>query len=67
MSKAENYQREEQEINGVRVVITSYQIGGRFYCHVENKDPGANIARAEGNTRAEARKLALDKATKRLK
>jgi hypothetical protein len=67
MARAENYRREEREVNGVRVVITTYQIGDRFHCHIENKDPGATIARAEGSTREEACKSALDRATERLK
>ncbi len=57
---------DEQQVNGVDLKITTYQIGERFYCHIENKDPGATIARAEGTRREEARQLALAKIQKRL-
>lgn len=66
MQKAENYQTEEKNVNGVDLKITTYQIGERFYCHIENKDPGATIARAEGSGREEATQLALSKAQKRV-
>ncbi len=66
METTKNYQVEEENVNGVDLKITTYQIGEQFYCHIENKDPGAVIARAEGAAREEARKLALMKATKRL-
>lgn len=66
MERAENYQVEDGNVNGVDLKITTYQIGNQFYCHVENKDPGAVIARGEGTDRNTARELALSKATKRL-
>lgn len=66
MPKSENYQTEEKNVSGVDLKITSYQIGDRFYCHIENKDPGAVIARAEGTSRKEAVQLALVKAEKRV-
>jgi hypothetical protein len=47
--------------------VNSYKIGDRFYCHVENTDPGATIARAEGSTKDEAIRIALSKAGLRLK
>jgi hypothetical protein len=66
VSKAENYRVEKKEILGVMVSITSYKIGERFHCHVANIDPGATIARAEGDTSEEAEQLALNKAKERL-
>lgn len=65
--KTENYRVERQEIVGVKVSVTSYQIGARFHCHVANLDPGATIARAEADSHAEAVRLALEKAGARLK
>lgn len=67
MDKAEHYQTENETIKGVDLKITTYKIGNQFYCHVENKDPGAVIARAEGTDRDSAKQLALTKATKRLR
>lgn len=46
--------------------VRSYQIEDNFFCHVENKDPGAVISRAKGSTREEARAKALEKARYRL-
>jgi hypothetical protein len=67
MPAAEGYQQEASVVNGVPVRIVTYQIGDRFFCHIENKEPGATIARADGATRDEARQQALAKATGRLK
>ncbi len=67
MMKAEDYRVEHRDISGVKVKAASYRIGESFYCHVENLDPGATIARAEAATREEAINLALQKATERLK
>jgi len=65
--RAENFQQEAAEINDVTVRIVTYQIGDRFFCHIENKDPGATIARGEGQTRDKARESALAKVAGRLK
>jgi len=65
--KTENYLSEEKEIHGVKVVIASYKIGDRFYCHVSNRDPGRTIARAEAASPGEAKNMALSEATEKLK
>jgi hypothetical protein len=65
--RAEDYRAVLQEINGRKVKVTSYKIGGQFYCHVTNVDPDATISRAEADTREEAEKAALEKAAARLK
>lgn len=67
MSKAINHQAEKAKIAGVAVTITTYQIADRFYCHIENQDPGATIARADGPNRENAKERALAKAEERLK
>jgi len=66
MLKAENHTTTAQEIAGVKVKITTYKIGESFYCHIDNLDPGAVIARAEGATVKEAEELALQKVRQRL-
>lgn len=66
MPKAENHRTEHTETAGVAVKITSYQIGERHYCHITNIDPGATIARAEGETREQAVRQAMEKAQARL-
>ena len=67
MLNTENYTTETTELSGVRIRVSSYKIGDRFYCHIENTDPGATIARAEGTLREDAVQLALAKARERLK
>jgi uncharacterized protein YktB (UPF0637 family) len=64
--KAEQYQDELKEVNGILVHIVTYKIGDEFYCHIDNADPGATIARAAGSTVEEARQKAMKKATERL-
>jgi hypothetical protein len=64
--KAENYKKEKKELEGRMINITTYQIGERFYCHIDNVSPGATIARTEGDSLEEAREAALQKATTRL-
>jgi hypothetical protein len=63
----ENYRSETRDLAGVKINLTSYKIGDRFYCHVSNLDPGATIARAEAASSGEAESLALSKAAERLK
>ena len=67
MLRTENYSSETTEFSGVRLRVNSYKIGDRFYCHIENTDPGATIARAEASTKEEAIRVALSKAKERLK
>lgn len=64
--EAENYQKEKTEIEGRMINITTYKIGECYYCHIDNVSPGATIARTQGDSREEARELALQKATRRL-
>ena len=59
---AEDYAEREDELAGWRVHIVSYRIGDRCYCTIDNVDPGARFARAEGPTREEAERVALGKA-----
>ena len=65
--KSEDYRAIERELGGVRITIMTYKIGDQFYCHIANADPGATIARAEAATREEAERIALAKASVRLK
>jgi hypothetical protein len=64
--KSEDFQERRDELSGWRVNIVSYRIGARFYCTIDNVDPGARFARAEGATREEAEAAALEKATRYL-
>jgi hypothetical protein len=64
--KAEEYTERQEEIAGWHVHIVTYRIGDRYYCTIDNVDPGARFARAEGATRDEAERAALEKAGKYL-
>jgi len=64
--KAEGYERRRQELGGWPIEIETYQVGPVFYCTINNVDPGARFARAEGPTRDEAEKQALAKAERYL-
>jgi len=67
MLKANDYRTDCKVVDGLEINITSYRIGGRYYCHVDNVDPGAVIARSEGESQAEVIEAAMAKAIARLK
>lgn len=60
--KPQNYSKRKMELAGWEVNVTSYQLGNRFHCTVDNVSPGAWIAKTEGSSREEAEKKALDQA-----
>ena len=64
--RSEEFSERRAELSGWQVNIVSYRIGDRFYCTIDNVDPGARFARAEGATREEAETAALEKATRYL-
>ena len=64
--KPELYERRHTTLEGWNIGITSYKLRDRFYCKVDNVDPGATIARAQGDTREAAESEALRKAGARL-
>lgn len=64
--KAEQYQDELKEVNGISIRIVTYKIGDEYFCHISNVDPGATIARAAESTVEEARQKAMQKAIERL-
>jgi hypothetical protein len=64
--KPDEYTRREQELAGWRIAIETYKLGDTYHCTVSNVDPGARFARAEGSTRDEAERHALEKAERYL-
>lgn len=64
--KAEGYTTAHREIAGTAVKITGYRIGPMFYCHIENAEPGATIARAAADSAERAESVAMEKAEKRI-
>ena len=65
--KAEGYAKRRQPLGDWTIEIETYQLGDIFYCTINNVDPGARFARAEGSTREEAEAKALEKAGRYIK
>ena len=63
--RAEHYRKEKKEVQGKTVNVTSYKIGERYFCHIDNVNPGVTIARTQGASREEAQQLALQKVSER--
>ena len=64
--KAEEYSERHEDIDGWKVHIVTYKVGDRYYCSIDNVDPGARFARAEGATREDVERDALEKARRYL-
>ena len=65
--KAEDFTERKEELDGWPVRIVTYRIGEKYYCTIDNVDPGARFARAEGSTREEVERAALERAQRHLK
>jgi len=65
--KAEDYTERRDLIDGWPVHIVTYRIGEKYYCAIDNVDPGARFARADGATREEVERVALQEAQRYLK
>ena len=46
--------------------MKSYRLADKFFCLVDNVDPGARLVLSEGSTRKEAEEIALKKAKQML-
>lgn len=64
--KPEAYETRREVHAGWPLNVVSYQLGDRFYCSVDDVDPGARLARGEGTTREEAERQAIEKARRML-
>ncbi len=64
--KAEDYATRRERVGPFEISIMSYRLGDIYYCSVDNVDPGAVVARADGKTRAEAESAAVKKARERV-
>jgi len=64
--KPEDRSERREVIHGFPVRIISYRLEETWYVSVDNVEPGARIARAEGASREEAETAALEDATRRL-
>jgi hypothetical protein len=66
LTRPENYRSTFFAIAGWPVHLISYKLGDSWLCKVDNVSPGAQIARSSAKTQAEAERLALEKAERRL-
>ena len=64
--KPEAYSRDERELAGWPVTVETYALDGVYHCTIANIDPGARITRADGATKEEAERKAIEKATRYL-
>jgi len=64
--KPQEYSNRTLELAGWPVRLTSYKLGDRYVSKVDNVSPGAQIARAEAATQAEAEQEAIEQAERRL-
>ena len=61
---AQGYTRREQELSGWSILLETYRLGDKYFCTISSVDPGARVARAEGPTREEAERIALENAAR---
>ena len=64
--KAEDYTERNETVDTWPIRIVTYRLGDTYYCTIDNVDPGARFARAEGATREDAERGALEKAKRYL-
>ena len=60
--KPTNFSERLLEVAGWKLRLTSYELGGKYFCKADNVEPGACIARTEGTTKEECEQKALEKA-----
>ena len=65
--RAEDYTERNETIDNWPIHIVTYRIGATYYCTIDNVDPGARFARAEGKTRDDVERVAVEKAQKYLR
>jgi hypothetical protein len=64
--KPQNYSKRKVQVAGWEANVTTYQLGDRWYCTVDNVSPGAWITKTEGASREEAEQKALERAAELL-
>jgi hypothetical protein len=62
MSNSNKFQERRMELAGWPVTLTSYRIGERYICQVDNVSPAACLARFAAATLREAESQAISKA-----
>jgi hypothetical protein len=64
--RPEDLSRRQIELAGWPIVVESYKLGDLYHCAISSVDPGARFARADGPSKAEAERRALEKAERYL-
>ena len=64
--KAEDYSRRQVEVSGWPISVETYRLDTVYHCTIYSVDPGARFARADGPTKADAERIALEKAARYL-
>jgi len=64
--KPEDYDRRKDSLAGWPVHIVTYRVADVWHCIIDKVDPGANVARAEADSREAAEGAAIKDATRRL-
>ena len=64
--KPEDYSRRQRRWPDWPISIETYKLGDVYHCTISNVDPGARFARADGATKEEAERSALEKAQRYL-
>ena len=64
--KPEDHSRRQMDLAGWPITIETYKLGDVYHCSIASVDPGARFARADGSTREEAERRALEKAERYL-
>ena len=64
--KPEGYKRRTDRLDGWPIGVTTYRLGDKFICMIDNVDPGATIARIEAATAEDAEREARARARDRL-
>ena len=65
-TKTEEYQIRMCSEGQWRLQVKSYRLADKFFCLVDNVDPGARVVLSEGSTRKAAEEIALKKAKQML-
>jgi len=60
--KAEEFTHRRQQLAGWEIVIETYRLGETYFTTISSADAGARFARAEGASRDEAERAAIEKA-----
>ena len=62
----QDYKDRIEAVGEWKLRVTSFRLGEKFICKIDNVDPGATLVRTEGETRELAESAALARARERV-